>query len=121
MITQKVVDIQTNLPIEGAHVYVTNQPTYGAATNEQGIFVLSDMSGSTELTVSHILYETFKVKVFDLNQTVYLIPKVESLPEIELIGTKKKSNAGAIFLSLSALALLAAAALKRKKPKKVEL
>lgn len=88
-ITGKVINEQTEEPIVGANVYVTDT-NKGAVTGPDGSFSLDLSEKSQILTISYVGYKTKKVEARD-EMVVHLSPSV-SLEEIVIQGVRSEKN-----------------------------
>ena len=98
-ITLKVLDFDTNIPIEKAHIFFINKTTY---SNEKGSFsFLLKKNESISFSVTHLKYETKQV-VFERGVTpavIYLKERQEMLKGIE-IYSKRNLKAAIDFKKL---------------------
>jgi hypothetical protein len=89
LVTGRVVDRLTGLPLESANVFLVNT-TRGTVTDGKGRFVLRDLpSGFFQLMASRVDYEgavlQLEVKSGDtLRKTISLLPRVLKAPEVEI-------------------------------------
>jgi len=87
-ITLKVLDFDTNTPIEKAHIFFINKTTY---SNEKGSFsLLLKKNESISFSVTHLKYETKQV-VFERGVTpgvIYLKERQEMLKGIEIYSER---------------------------------
>ena len=93
-ITLKVLDFDTNIPIEKAHIFFINKTTY---SNEKGAFSFNlKNKESISFSITHLNYQTKQV-VFEEGVTpliIFLKERQETLAGIELLS--KKNLKGAI-------------------------
>ena len=95
-ISGKIVD-ETDLPIAGATVQVKGS-TKGAISDIDGLFTISSEPGSI-LIFSFLGYQSIEYKIDKVPQTIKLLPKVDELDEVTVVGfakQKKESVIGAI-------------------------
>lgn len=95
-ISGKIVD-ETDLPIAGATVQVKGS-TKGAISDIDGLFTISSEPGSI-LIFSFLGYQSIEYKIEKVPQTIKLLPKVDELDEVTVVGfakQKKESVIGAI-------------------------
>lgn len=89
----RVIDEQTNKPVEFASVYLNNT-TNGTHTNDKGEFRLAVGAGTYEVVVSFMGYEPviFEAKGNELapSYLVKLTPKAYNLGEVEVTATRDK-------------------------------
>lgn len=86
-----ILDSLNKKPIIDVNVYITGTKE-GAITNEDG--KVSVIKKDTTITISHISYNKKKKKFSEINDTIYLIPKVFELNEVVIhnIDLNKKLN-----------------------------
>ena len=93
-ITLKVLDFDTNTPIEKAHIFFINKTTY---SNEKGAFSFNlKNKESISFSITHLNYQTKQV-VFEEGVTpliIFLKERQETLAGIEI--SVKKNLKGAI-------------------------
>ncbi|MFC2126398.1 carboxypeptidase-like regulatory domain-containing protein, partial [Bacteroidota bacterium] len=94
----KIVDLNTNVPVEFAHVFLSNT-TYGKTSDGSGRFYMDNLPAEEFiLVVSIVGYETFsgKVNLTEMNIQNLLIklkPKIVELEGVSVTGkTDKKWN-----------------------------
>ena len=95
-ISGKIVD-ETDLPIAGATVQVKGS-TKGAISDIDGLFTISSEPGSIFI-FSFLGYQSIEYKIDKVPQTIKLLPKVDELDEVTVVGfakQKKESVIGAI-------------------------
>ncbi|WP_439882215.1 carboxypeptidase-like regulatory domain-containing protein [Pontibacter sp. MBLB2868] len=89
----KVIDNQTNEPLEFVSIYLNNTTT-GTHTNEKGEFTLGVGVGTYEVVVSFIGYEPviYQVKADSLapSYLIKLAPKAFNLGEVEITAKRDK-------------------------------
>ncbi len=93
-ISGKVLDAETNEPLQFAHVFI-DQTTHGTVTNSNGEFFLENLEpGEYRLVFSFIGFELFNrsVSISDKDMIVNarLVPQNAILQNIEVKGTKDK-------------------------------
>ena len=93
-ISGRVLDAETNEPLQFAHVFV-DQTTHGAITNSNGEFALTDlMPGEYRLVFSFVGFVLFSrsTSITDQDMVVNarLVPQNAILQNIEVKGTKDK-------------------------------
>lgn len=101
-ITLKVLDFDTNAPIERAHVFFINKITY---TNEKGEFsFILKKEDSITFSVTHLKYKTKEVEYSKSNRSliIFLTEKQEALESIQ-INTKRKLKSAIYFKKLQDL------------------
>ena len=88
----KVLDVDTNIAIERAHVFFANKTTY---TNEKGEFSIQlNKKKSITFSVSHLKYETKEI-VYNKNSPtliIFLREKQETLAGIKINVNRKLKN-----------------------------
>jgi len=93
IISGKVLDGGTNLPLPGVSVRIAGK-TRGTVTNADGVFLLpeKEIVPDDRLVISHIGYEhdTVRITVLRFNPTIWLHPTPYLLHEVE-ISSKQKS------------------------------
>ncbi len=79
--SSKVLDIETNLPVQDVSVKIenTNKGTY---TDSKGVFMLENINSNTTLMLSKIGYETLTIVVEDLSKVIYITPDISTLKEV---------------------------------------
>jgi hypothetical protein len=70
-------------------IFISNKPNIGTFTNEQGFFSLKAETSDT-LFISHIGYESLKIKVSDFRGDIFLKESMHQLKEITVLSTNKK-------------------------------
>lgn len=120
----KLIDFDTNLPIESASVYVKENPTVGMATLSDGSFDL-EVNATDTIIVSHLQYGTQEFKTNEVKPTIYLQEFTDTLDEIVIDVTPKPNYlkyAGYGLLALLVFASIKSSGNKKKlaapKPKK---
>jgi hypothetical protein len=101
-ITLKVLDFESNAPIERAHVFFINKITY---TNEKGEFsFMLKKEDSITFSVTHLKYKTKEVLYSKSNRSliIFLTEKQEALESIQ-INTKRKLKSALFFKKLQDL------------------
>lgn len=88
-ISGKIVD-ETDLPIAGATVQVKGS-TKGAISDIDGLFTISSESGSI-LIFSFLGYQSIEYKIDKVPQTIKLLPKVDELDEVTVVGFAKQKK-----------------------------
>lgn len=82
--TGKILDVNTNQPLEGVNISVTAS-NRGKATNQHGVFKLKIERLPVVLIISHVGYEA-KEKLIDTiiegDEIIYLVPSTNLLNEI---------------------------------------
>ena len=95
-ITLKVLDFDTNIPIEKAHIFFINKTTY---SSEKGAFSFNlKNKESISFSITHLNYQTKQV-VFEEGVTpliIFLKERQETLAGIELLS--KKISKGLLIL-----------------------
>lgn len=100
-----IIDNNTSLPLAYVNIYVlgTNKGIY---SNESGIFTIN-IEEKDSLIISHLGYKNLKISTKKINDTIYLIPKIEELEEVilsdnkpikKIIGNLKKASNFSWFL-----------------------
>lgn len=88
-LTGKIFDAATKEPLVGAGVQIVNTTT-GVATDNHGVFALTNVSKGTKIRISNIGYTTQEVEVISYNTlTVALEPAVENLQTIVVTGNRE--------------------------------
>lgn len=82
---------QSNEPLNYVSVFISNKINTGTFTNEKGFFALkADISDT--LFISHIGYESIKIKVSDFKGEVFLKENMYQLKEITVSANKKTQH-----------------------------
>jgi hypothetical protein len=92
-ITLKVLDFDTNAPVERAHVFFINKITY---SNEKGAFsFMLKKEDSITFSVTHLKYKTKEVEYSKSNRSliIFLTEKQEALESIQMNAKKKLKSA----------------------------
>lgn len=92
LITGKVMDATSKLPLQGASVFAQSTTT-GTATNEQGNFTLRLQNGGYDLIVTFTGYQTVTKRIttadaLDKNIVIEIAPKEKALEDVVI----KSSN-----------------------------
>ena len=101
-ITLKVLDFDTNVPIERAHVFFINKTIY---TNEKGEFsFMLKKEDSITFSITHLKYKTKEVFYGknNISLIIFLTEKQETLESIQ-INTKRKLKSAIFFKKLQDL------------------
>lgn len=99
-----MLDFESNKPIQDVSVQIKNT-NKGTITNTKGFFKIDKISNKATLILSKIGYEKIHLSVKELKKTVYLIPKISALKEVELVirnfssSQLKKTVPDQIYLS----------------------
>ncbi len=80
-ISGKVIDLQSNTPIEYANIYVQGT-LKGTLSDRNGTFEISGLQLSDILVVSAIGYEELEIAIAELEGDLYLKPTVYNLAEV---------------------------------------
>lgn len=81
-----VFDMETKRPISKVKVYVN--PKGSALTDNHGSFRFSGTCNS--MTFSHVSYESRSLRRSELRDTVWLMPKMNNLDEVVILGLKPR-------------------------------
>lgn len=99
----RIVDISTNKPLEGAHVYyLRNGVKIGSTTDLNGEYELQ-AEPTDIITISFLGFETVTLKASEIQKTEYLDPKYEQLNEVVVTAPKKNKNNTMLYLGLGIL------------------
>src|SRR4030095_1024165 len=106
IITGKVIDQSTQLPLAGASVFCQNT-TIGVISNSEGNFTLRLPNGGYDLIISYTGYETFQQRISSENATtplsIELKKQDKSLQEVAVVGTNEVADGwtkyGQVFLA----------------------
>lgn len=101
LVKSRILDFETQKPIENASIQLESNIKVGAITNHNGFFEIY-ANPNDNLIIRHLTYETYKVPVSEIEQTDFLIPKTNQLKEVDL-GIIKKKNNTALYLGLGVL------------------
>lgn len=93
IITGKVIDKNTRLPLQGASVFAQNT-TFGVATDTDGKFKLKLPNGGYELVVTFTGYETESLRIRNTNLDdkdllIEVTPKEKSLQEVSIVSSNE--------------------------------
>ncbi len=93
IITGKVIDKNTRLPLQGASVFAQNT-TFGVATDAEGRFKLKLPNGGYELIVTFTGYETESLRIRnttadDKDRVIEVMPKEKSLQEVSIVSSNE--------------------------------
>lgn len=94
-----IFDTETNTPVPGANVLITNT-TQGTTTNKNGIFILKSENEIKSITISCLGYETQTIENPTNNISIKLKSSVSELGEIVIKGeitTPIKRTSDAIY------------------------
>ncbi|HYJ38846.1 MAG TPA: carboxypeptidase-like regulatory domain-containing protein, partial [Chitinophagaceae bacterium] len=95
IITGKVLDQSTQLPLAGGSVFCQNT-TIGTITNSEGNFTLRLPNGGYDLIVSYTGYETFSQRINDENASSPLLIELKkqdkSLEEVAVVGSNEVAD-----------------------------
>ena len=83
-ISSYVLDFENNKPVQDVSIQIKNT-NKGTTTNTKGFFKIDRISNKAILILSKIGYEKIYLPVQKLQKTIYLIPKISSLKEVELV------------------------------------
>jgi iron complex outermembrane recepter protein len=89
VISGKVVDKETNKPVVGANVMVTNT-TKGTLTDNNGVFHIQPDGDLQSITISFVGYKTTTIKNPVKGLTVSLVPVAAELTEVIVKGVYTK-------------------------------
>jgi len=100
IITGKVLDQSTQLPLAGGSVFCQNT-TIGTITNSEGNFTLRLPNGGYDLIVSYTGYETFSQRINDENASSPLLIELKkqdkSLEEVAVVGSNEVADGWAKY------------------------
>lgn len=85
-LTAVVYDIETHMPVSGATVFINPKGT--TATDRYGRFFISGHIHS--LTITHVAYEKRVMYSSEVRDTVFLLPKMNVVDDVVIIGRKPK-------------------------------
>ena len=77
-----VVDLETNIPVEGVTVKVDSFPS--VTTNRYGVAYIEEHFDS--ISFRHMKYLSDKITVEEMRDTMYLVPKNLLLPDVVVTG-----------------------------------
>lgn len=83
----KVKEFESEIPLLGVNVYVSDDPTNGTTTTKTGSFKLNVKSIPAQIVISFIGYKSDTILFDNPNRTfktVYLEPDIFTLPRIEI-------------------------------------
>jgi iron complex outermembrane recepter protein len=100
-ISGTVADIQTNQPIVGASITLVGTKN-GTATDQYGKF---SMTGQGSLRVSAIGYKTFTLPSTTAPMEILLVPEIQELQSVEIIGRKETDYTSAYSFSATKIAV----------------
>ena len=107
-----LIDFATGKPIEGANVYVKQDPKTGSATTAKGSFSLQANPHHT-IVFSHQSYGVEEWTAQDVGSTVYMAEKANQLDEVVI--TNQPKTKWLKYAGFGLLGLLIIAGLTRKK------
>ena len=89
VISGKVIDKNSRLPLSGASVFAQNT-TFGIATDAEGNFNLKLPNGGYEIVITFTGYQTESVRISsagseDKNLQIEMVPKEKSLEEVSVV------------------------------------
>ena len=92
LITGKVLDVATKLPLQGASVFAQNT-TIGTATDQQGNFTLRLLNGGYDLIITFTGYQTVNRRIttadaLDKNIVIEMAQKEKAMEDVVI----KSSN-----------------------------
>jgi CRISPR/Cas system CMR-associated protein Cmr5 small subunit len=95
-ISGRVLNESGSDPVSKASVYINNS-TIGAASNEQGEYVMHDIKpGVYEVIVSHVGFEVIvykiEIKSADVRLTFKLVPKVKEMRDILVVTSSQREK-----------------------------
>lgn len=85
-LTAVVYDIETHIPVSGVTVFVNPKGT--ATTDRFGRFFVSGAVHS--LTLTHVAYEKRVMYRSEVRDTIFLLPKMNVIDDVVIIGNKPK-------------------------------
>lgn len=93
IVTGKVVDKMSTLPLAGASVFAQNT-TFGIATDAEGNFKLKLPNGGYDLVVTFTGYETESIRIStgsddNKNMVIQVKPKEKSMEEISVVASNE--------------------------------
>jgi len=96
IISGKVIDKNSRLPLSGASVFAQNT-TFGIATDTAGNFNLKLPNGGYELVITFTGYQTESVRISsagsdDKNLQIEMMPKEKSLEEVSIVVSNEAKD-----------------------------
>lgn len=88
-VNSKVIDFDTNLPIENVNIVLRSNDKKGVSTNTKGQFSI-DVLPDEILVFSHVSYGTLEIKAKDVLPIEYMNEKVNMLDEVIVSAKKNK-------------------------------
>lgn len=85
-LTAVVYDIETHMPVSGATVFINPKGT--TTTDRYGRFFINGRVHS--LTLTHVAYEKRVMYSSEVRDTVFLLPKMNVVGDVVIIGRKPK-------------------------------
>ncbi len=85
-VSSQVFDMETHRPVAGVKIYIN--PKGSVTTDKHGRFVISQSFHS--ITLSHVSYERRSLNRREIGDTIWLLPRMNSLDEVVIIGQKPK-------------------------------
>lgn len=75
-VSGRIVDSDTNLPLPYCNIVSLTDPTLGTISNVQGDFILDNLSLTDTLVISQIGYQSIRISVSAIPDTIYLKPQI---------------------------------------------
>lgn len=85
-VTAVVYDIETHMPVAGATIFVN--PHGQATTDRYGRFFLNGKCNS--ITLTHVAYEKRVMYRSEVKDTIFLLPKLNVVDSVVIIGNRPK-------------------------------
>lgn len=106
LVKSRILDFDTQEPIENVTIQLESDTTVGVITNKNGFFEIY-AAPKDNLIIRHLTYETYKVPISEIQQTEFLVPKIGQLEEVDLGIIKKRKQNIALTIGIGILFALA--------------